>query len=1296
MATYIQGLTQYLPQIQPFQRDFNFYANVMQKKQTEYDAGHEQMNKLYGSIFYSDVSRDDMKERKDEILKAIDFNLKKVSALDVSLKQNVRQAQQVFRPFYEDKELMKDIVYTKTYQQQMQRGLSAKDCIGKDCPEIYWDGGVRLLEHQMNRFKKASLDEAVQMSNPSYTPYFNIMKEAQKIAKENKFEIVYEGPRNGYMVKEINGPNAVMPLHNFLLENFSNDPRAIDFYNAKAQLSFYDNPEKTINQYELLKLKQSAKDDEDYKRMLEEKSKQLEFNKSKNNIASAENKTKKEAAIAKDRRKVFQDYANEMGELFQASPARNDYEQALRDEETKSKTYNDLKDLNDQVKNINYFDSDGNPVKEHVITSVVAQGMLLEDSFGAAKSIAQSSYKQTVSGPDPYALARYKNGLARSLELYKSDLRLYEGAISGEGSSKSGKSKESGYLPEELTFEEEEKIRKQTEAELKKELGANISEADKDKAFEEAKAQELTRRYQNNVETYNQKAKALEKAAERGNFTQEQAQALSEILENDAQNLNKFKKDIMSISATEPTQSYSVQTDITQNPIDQYASILSMTEADPSTSTHIIDFSGDLTKKEQPNIVTSTDRETGKQTTHKLTGTDFKNIFTDLHTGNLSSLRQPIEQVDIALKNKGRDIYSKIIKSIHDSKTLEQSTGIESGKGAAIRNIIRGLGIDVDISDEKTLQKALSKLVKENPEDFANYFIGKKGSPMMMRMLEEGKGTLENPLSSELTVGAKSDVPYDVWTNKYQAKQIGLSEIDLIDIRINELIKRQNNTKLNSYLKDVKDAQQSQAETALLAAGKTELERINSLRGEYSLLKNPIKESYIKINNEYVKSTEPTTIKEAFNMTLQDLAINEPDLLNKLFYKAAYSQTSGTTMAYMAYMDVSQFKDFSKEDLANFDFKTLDLLEQAGHIIGIGTENNKIFQRDDYGNIKFSHDNEGTANTPLVLPNLKAIEGHKELLNLLPTDDDVTNAEFQRIQSTTRVSGHLHRGLYFGTKTDNDFGTAGFNLRNNFTINNVPKDVLLNSRDAITLGREQFSNNPYITHTAVSNKNAAVIQIQNANGEWVNASADEQERQLVNYENMFSKQMSEAASKLSVSDSPNITQTLIPYSELGTNYGIIEFKVLESGEGLQKTFKLVTPERKANFKKEDLDKKGIQEIKNIRIHVPVNEYQPFVQSRKNLAFTTMGVGDKLGDLKDFDSEVVVESVEGEKIKYNIKYNNYYIDYSEQEIKMEVLEKEQEYNLNSNSDYFELMKTFLIIGNNLTKESRERVKNELNQ
>ncbi len=102
MATYLQGVTDYIPEFQPFQPDLNFYANVLQTKQTQYDTNWKALNKIYGQYFYSDLSREDNIQIKDELLKNIDFNLKRISGLDLSLEQNVEQAAQVFKPFYEE------------------------------------------------------------------------------------------------------------------------------------------------------------------------------------------------------------------------------------------------------------------------------------------------------------------------------------------------------------------------------------------------------------------------------------------------------------------------------------------------------------------------------------------------------------------------------------------------------------------------------------------------------------------------------------------------------------------------------------------------------------------------------------------------------------------------------------------------------------------------------------------------------------------------------------------------------------------------------------------------------------------------------------------------------------------------------------------------------------------------------------------------------------------------------------------------------------------------------------------
>jgi hypothetical protein len=124
MATYLQGVTDYIPDFQPFQPDYNFYNNVLQTKQNQYDKNYKQLNNLYGQLYYQDVTRDSSNKMKDDYLKNIDYELKRVSGLDLSLEQNVEQAKQIFRPVYENKNLMKDMALTKNYKDEKSRALA--------------------------------------------------------------------------------------------------------------------------------------------------------------------------------------------------------------------------------------------------------------------------------------------------------------------------------------------------------------------------------------------------------------------------------------------------------------------------------------------------------------------------------------------------------------------------------------------------------------------------------------------------------------------------------------------------------------------------------------------------------------------------------------------------------------------------------------------------------------------------------------------------------------------------------------------------------------------------------------------------------------------------------------------------------------------------------------------------------------------------------------------------------------------------------------------------------------------
>jgi hypothetical protein len=177
MATYLQGVTDYIPEFQPFQPDLNFYGNVLQTKQTQYDSNWKAINNIYGQYFYADLTRENNIEKKDELLKQIDFNLKRVSGLDLSLDQNVQQATQVFKPFYTDDLLMKDMAWTKNYVTDRQRGLALKNSKNKEDQGMYWDTGIRYMDYMREDFKKVSDEESLTFGNATYTPYVNSMKE---------------------------------------------------------------------------------------------------------------------------------------------------------------------------------------------------------------------------------------------------------------------------------------------------------------------------------------------------------------------------------------------------------------------------------------------------------------------------------------------------------------------------------------------------------------------------------------------------------------------------------------------------------------------------------------------------------------------------------------------------------------------------------------------------------------------------------------------------------------------------------------------------------------------------------------------------------------------------------------------------------------------------------------------------------------------------------------------------------------------------------------------------------------
>src|SRR5688572_22797817 len=119
MSTYLPGITDYVPQLQSFKPDFNYYQNALERKQGQYDAGYQQVSSIYNSILNAPMLRDSNIQRRDAFFKDAEREIQRLSGIDLSIPQNVDAAYNIFKPFYEDPNIINDISWTKRYQKEL-------------------------------------------------------------------------------------------------------------------------------------------------------------------------------------------------------------------------------------------------------------------------------------------------------------------------------------------------------------------------------------------------------------------------------------------------------------------------------------------------------------------------------------------------------------------------------------------------------------------------------------------------------------------------------------------------------------------------------------------------------------------------------------------------------------------------------------------------------------------------------------------------------------------------------------------------------------------------------------------------------------------------------------------------------------------------------------------------------------------------------------------------------------------------------------------------------------------------
>ena len=238
MATYIKGAQSYGREIKPFTPDYKFLSNALGTMQNRYDLNYKQLNDQYSKVVYADISREDTKNIRDQYTQKLIPKMEKLSGLDLSLRQNVDAAQGLFKPFYEDDLIVKDMVFTSAFKKNAQLAQILKKSDDSEQRKKYWDIGMKAMEYQMQDFLSSDKEDALRMGLPQYVENVDLYSMGMKILDDAGFKDVeiQMPPRKGdpFIVTKKNGDLRVPGAYNYLMNTLKKDPRVLNAYRTSG------------------------------------------------------------------------------------------------------------------------------------------------------------------------------------------------------------------------------------------------------------------------------------------------------------------------------------------------------------------------------------------------------------------------------------------------------------------------------------------------------------------------------------------------------------------------------------------------------------------------------------------------------------------------------------------------------------------------------------------------------------------------------------------------------------------------------------------------------------------------------------------------------------------------------------------------------------------------------------------------------------------------------------------------------------------------------------------------------
>ena len=236
MATYLPDGIGVFPQDQGFTPNYQFIMHTLEMRQNKYDQGFSQIKSIQNSILNADLTREDNKDRRDEIIANAKDALKNLPMVDLSNPKNVSAAKSVFKPFYEDDGILWDMTQTKDGKAQIAKGMALQNSTKEEDRNRYWSVGVQDVYDWFDEFKNASAEDAKNMRTRRYVAKPQVSAQILKMFNEGKLKRSIDRISGQIKYTDENGREMIAPLTNLYLSLAENDPEAMEGFNVYGRV----------------------------------------------------------------------------------------------------------------------------------------------------------------------------------------------------------------------------------------------------------------------------------------------------------------------------------------------------------------------------------------------------------------------------------------------------------------------------------------------------------------------------------------------------------------------------------------------------------------------------------------------------------------------------------------------------------------------------------------------------------------------------------------------------------------------------------------------------------------------------------------------------------------------------------------------------------------------------------------------------------------------------------------------------------------------------------------------------